>query len=142
MSASCILTSISFILLIGTICAQLIAFLTSHMIDNHFDYTVHEGIYQRCGSPFGHYMHSNLGAMFGMTPKCNWWNSRVFDFDPIALKIVAILGFISFSNLGFVFFLGLLSLADRLRTKGLQILLGILMILNGTLFSTASKKSL
>ncbi len=84
MSASCVLSSLSFIFLLGTICAQLIAFLTSHMIDNNYDPTVHEGIYQRCGTPVGYFMgiNTNIGGLFGMTPMCNWWNSRIFDFDP------------------------------------------------------------
>ena len=84
MSASCIITSLTFILLLATICCQLIAFLTSHMISNNFDSRMHEGIYQRCGLPFNSILGSqtNIGAYFGFMPACSWWNSRMFEFDP------------------------------------------------------------
>lgn len=133
MSASCIITSLTFILLLATICCQLIAFLTSHMISNNFDSRMHEGIYQRCGLPFNSVLGSqtNIGAYFGLMPACSWWNSRMFEFDPVSLRAIAILGFISFATLGIVFMIGILSLADRLRTRGLQVFLGVLMILNG-----------
>ena len=91
MSASCIITSLSFILLLATICCELIAFLTSHVISNNFDSRLHEGIYQRCGMPFNSILGSqtNIGSYFGFTPACSWWNSRMFDFDPGMIKETA-----------------------------------------------------
>jgi hypothetical protein len=84
MSASCVVTSTSFVFLMGTICTEVVGFVTSHMITNRFDYSMHEGLYQRCGQPFDDIfgMNTNIGGLFGMVPRCSWWNARMFDRDP------------------------------------------------------------
>jgi hypothetical protein len=135
-AAGCVIQSLSFIFLLATICAQLISFLTSHMIDNYNNFNIHEGVFQRCGPissfPIGTFQ-ANIGGMFGFIPECNWWNSKTFDLDPISLRAVTILALISFGLLGFVFMLGLLSLIERLAVRAVQVILGLLMMLNGEL---------
>lgn len=54
MSASCIITALSIIFLVASICCELISFLTTHMIDS-LDNTYamqrrHQGIFRSCNS--------------------------------------------------------------------------------------------
>ena len=50
MSASCIITSISIIFLVASICCELISFLTTHMIDSIDNTWRHQGIFRACNS--------------------------------------------------------------------------------------------
>lgn len=71
--ASCVITSISVIFLLATLSCEILSFLTTHMIDNNYDNSIHEGIFRRCGT---FYLNSAYGS-------CAWLNLMTNDHNGI-----------------------------------------------------------
>ena len=63
--------SIPFILLLVTNVLELVGFLSSHMVDNRYLSSVHEGIFQRCTS-----LRHNMDYFI-----CYWWSADTFMED-------------------------------------------------------------
>jgi hypothetical protein len=61
-----------YILLTTTLVIELIAFLTSHMIDSRNLPTLHEGIFQRCV-----YASKSDPTQFN----CLWWSADTYNAD-------------------------------------------------------------
>jgi hypothetical protein len=88
MDATCVLTSTSFVFLMIIICAQFISFYTSHMITSTLDYSIHEGLYWRCGQPPDDTFSTNTKAngVFRLTTACSSWNGKMLERDPRKLR--------------------------------------------------------
>ena len=63
----------SYGLLAATIIIELVAFLTTHMIDSRHISSLHDGIFQRC--VYTQAQHTNVFY-------CLWWSPDMFSTDP------------------------------------------------------------
>lgn len=63
------------ILFKSTLVLELIAFLSSHLIDNRNEPTLHEGLLSRCIYP------KKLGEGMGLEYHCLWWSFDTFMTD-------------------------------------------------------------
>ncbi len=89
-----------YILLTTTLVIELIAFLSSHMIDSRNIPTLHEGIFQRCV-----YASKEDPTQFN----CLWWSADTFNADNGSLKCITVLVFFSLILLGLTLMYGILS---------------------------------
>lgn len=119
--------SIPFILLLVTNVLELVGFLSSHMVDNRYLSSVHEGIFQRCTS-----LRHNMDRFI-----CYWWSSDTFMEDKTSLQVCTILAFITLFLVGFVFVFGIFGyFYKKIRTRKFQYLLSSLMFLNAAIIAT------
>ncbi len=63
---------IPYVLLTTTLVIELVAFLTSHMVDSRNIPSLHEGIFQRCVYP-----NKSEPSQFN----CLWWSADTYNAD-------------------------------------------------------------
>ena len=85
-----VVSSFTYFFLFASVGAELISFLTSHMVLNRVATALHDGIFQRCGAMnYFQLVYNRLNTFIqysldgAVTPPsgCYWWNSRVFETD-------------------------------------------------------------
>jgi hypothetical protein len=91
---------VPYLFLKGTLVLELVAFLTSHMIDSRDITTLHEGIFRRCIYP-----SKDEAGRFN----CLWWSADTYNTDRGSLKFVTILTFLSLFLVGFTCIYAVLS---------------------------------
>lgn len=89
-----------YILLSTTFILELIAFLSSHMIDSRNLNTLHEGIFYRCVYP---------NKADPNTFNCLWWSADTYSTDNGSLKAVTIFTFLTLFLMGFTIMYSVLS---------------------------------
>lgn len=95
-------TILPYLLMKLTLIFELIAFLSSHMIDSRNYTTLHEGIFQRCVYPV---------TQDPYTFKCLWWSADTFNTDRSFLiqvlnffLVTFFLSFIAISDCSSIYF--------------------------------------
>jgi len=116
MSYSC-LTAFSYIFLWTSIGAEILSFLTSHMLDHTIIDSKHEGIFQRC--------------FIG----CYWLDARTFDTDRKSMQMIVIVSFLSLGVLALSFLFSFIGLIERFKTKALYRSVGLMMFLNAIILA-------
>lgn len=64
--------ALPYILMVSTLVLELLAFMTSHMVDSRTFGTLHEGLFQRCIYP-----NKDDPNSFN----CLWWSADTFNAD-------------------------------------------------------------